>query len=254
MQTHSNKTPHEQDTEATSTYRAFGGDIQPYPEPNNVAIENHLQQQRQLQQKQSHFDKSLRSNNCNNPSLQKSHQTQTQGLQQKSSTTPQTDSSKNTDFSNTQTKATITATTATRRYSRFENTEALERRVSTASSGSGGGGGGSRSLAATTLAEIITADAGGATAAQLQQQQHTFGSRTYADGRIKRASIYGTDAGKLKAGGGSGRDSSGSLIKRHSGTFTGEYYFYEHNLKKICKYILGRKSKYILFLKNYESI
>lgn len=233
MQTHSNKTPHEQDTEATSTYRAFGGDIQPYPEPNNVAIENHLQQQHQLQQKQSHFDKSLRSNNCNNPSLQKSHQTQ--GLQQKSSTTPQTDSSKNTDFSNTQTKATITATTATRRYSRFENTEALERRVSTASSGSGGGGGGSRSLAATTLAEIITADAGGATAAQLQQQQHTFGSRTYADGRIKRASIYGTDAGKLKAGGGSGRDSSGSLIKRHSGTFTGEYYFY----------ILGFKSKYI---------
>lgn len=221
MQTHSNKSPHEQGAEATSTYRAYGGDIQPYPEPNNVAIENHQQQQKQFHHQQSHLDKSLRSNS-NNFSLQLQLQ-QTQG-QQKPLATPHLDSLKNTDFLTSNTKASITATTAARRYSRFENTEALERRVSSASSGSGGGGGGSRSLAASALADIITADVAGSP--QQQQQQHTFGSRTYADGRIKRASIYGSDiSGKLTAigGAGSSRDNSGSLVKRHSGSFTGAF-------------------------------
>lgn len=235
MQTHSNKTPHEQGAEATSTYQAYGGgELQPYPEPNNVAIENHHQQQHSSQQQQklshqqqSHFDKSLRSNS-NNPPLQ---QQSTKG-QKSSATVPHLDSLKNTDFLTSDTKTSITATTAARRYSRFENPEALERRVSTASSGSGSGGvgGGSRSLAASALADIITADVGGASTQrqqQLQQQQHTFGSRTYGDGRVKRASIYGTDiSGKLTAsssGIGSSRESISNLTKRHSGSFTNAF-------------------------------
>lgn len=198
MQTHSNK-PHEQVVEASSsTYQAYGGDIQPYPEPNNVAIENHHQ----------HFEtKSFSSSSSSsNP-----FQNPPQGSQQRPSTITTLDSLKNTDFLTSYPKTTITATTAARRYSRFETTEGLERRVSTvgssSSSGGGGGGGGGRTASSNLVGDVR------GTEIDVHHLQN-IGARSYAETRAKRGSIYG---------GGVGGASGGGLTNRHSGSFTGGF-------------------------------
>ncbi|XP_059224553.1 uncharacterized transmembrane protein DDB_G0289901-like [Stomoxys calcitrans] len=232
--------PHEQVEEeaSSSTYQAFGVDIQPEPlhSSSNHETLDSLQQPTQQQQQQpshrllshQHHHTSPLAQTSGGSALGQQQQQQQKHLGNKIVA------------SNSSTKAAITATTtATRRYSRFDCPDELERRVSTSGAsgsvgssvvggGGGGGGGGGigviSSRSSTASAEqfqSLYSSSGAGSGGDVVQQQapQQYGSRSFGEARFKRGSIYGDSSNKFSSIGGSSSSSSGAGVG-HSGSYT----------------------------------
>ncbi|XP_058983403.1 box A-binding factor-like [Musca domestica] len=228
---------------SSSTYQAFGGDIQPEPLSNNnhEAIDRLQYQQGQV----------VSHHHPHHPQYQFQQQLQQQQQQQHHHTSPlakanlgqqqnpaapaggHSSAHKIVSPNSTTTKSAATATTAARRYSRFECTDELERRVS---SGSTGGGATSVSGSIGNIfgrsgeyQSAVSGSGGDVGQQHQQQQQQQYGTgRSYAEARFKRGSVYGDTSNKYSTiGGSSSSGISGSYASGLDGSQRGTVNGYE---------------------------